>query len=209
MDLMFALLLAFTALPDAEPEMSVAQMPTPSVNNVKLVDPEMIQAMLLDYGYDAVVDWSNPDDVVVEGYLNETQFVVILYGCEEWTACTGLEFATGYDFPNGVDPTHLNDWNRDTRFGAAYLDEQNDPVLTMDMNLAIDGIGRENFRDWLGLWHFLVEDFEAHLDTAPPHADEKGLAEHNDGNTVYEIGFKGKAHEPNFMHHCAHLWACR
>ena len=56
--------------------------------------------------------------------------------------------------PDGKGPAlgAINGWNRRKRFVKAYLDEEGDPGISMDLNLDFGGISQTLFQDSLTLW---------------------------------------------------------
>ena len=48
------------------------------------------------------------------------------------------------------------------RFAKAYLDDQNDPVIEMDVNLQ-GGVSRKNLEETFDLWIYSMGKFEASL----------------------------------------------
>lgn len=58
----------------------------------------------------------------------------------------------------------MNEWNRKKRYTKAYLDDEQDPVIDMDIYLGDGGISIDNFRSWLDTWERAVGDFKSHID---------------------------------------------
>ncbi len=73
-------------------------------------------------------------------------------------------FKAGYNLENGISTLKINEWNRTKRFSRAYIDDESDPFLEMDVNLDYDGVGSENFQDTLDWWRVSVESFEEFID---------------------------------------------
>ena len=56
----------------------------------------------------------------------------------------------------------MNAWNRDKRFGAAYVDAGGD--LAIDMALTLEGgITRANLDDWFARWRLMLREFETEV----------------------------------------------
>ncbi len=53
----------------------------------------------------------------------------------------------------------INAWNRDKRFGKAYLDDDGDPALEMNVNLRY-GVSRKNFDDTVDFWRIVLKTFK-------------------------------------------------
>ena len=78
--------------------------------------------------------------------------------------CATLQFYAGYQTDGRTELSAINAFNRDTRFGDAYLDEEGDAVLEMDVNLDFGGVSRENLADQISVWTDLMETFETAID---------------------------------------------
>ena len=65
---------------------------------------------------------------------------------------------------DAIAPHKINQWNKKKRYAKAYVDDDGDPFLEMDINLDEDGVGGENFQDSLDLWRRMVEDFEEFIE---------------------------------------------
>lgn len=189
----FLLALLFAALGGAaDPSDTVAaQAP-----NVAETTPDEIRTLMQDMGYTATLDHSDPDDIMIEGEVSETSFFVLFYGCAEGTACTSLQFVAGYDLEDGLDPTRANDWNRTMRFAMVYLDDEGDPYLSMDVNVAEAGVTQSNFADTLDLWSALIEEFEAHIDGEGPDWRDRDELRPPTELKVFEISDRGSRHAP-------------
>jgi len=56
----------------------------------------------------------------------------------------------------------INSWNRDKRFGKAYLDSDGDAVVEMDLNLE-HGISSDNLDADISVWSLVVEQYAEHI----------------------------------------------
>ncbi len=128
-------------------------------------DPAGILKRLQNYGYPATMTTDNQGDPKIETRVSDTKFNVYFYGCDDNHAnCTAIQFGAGYDLKNGISALKINEWNRDQRFAKAYIDDESDPFLEMDVNMAADGVGEKNFEDMVEIWRKQVENFEDYID---------------------------------------------
>jgi len=116
------------------------------------------------FGFEATMDTDSQGDPKIVAHVSDTKFRVFFYGCENNTHCSSIHFRAGYDLDNATYALKMNEWNREKRFAKAYIDDEGDPFLEMDVNLAFEGIGDDNFDDTLDWWRLLVEDFEEFID---------------------------------------------
>jgi len=127
-------------------------------------DENAILRAMQDFGLVATMGEDGGGDPKISSRVSDTKFSVYFYGCENNQNCASIMFKAGYDLNDGITAMKINEWNRDKRFAKAYIDDEGDPFLEMDVNMALDGMGGENFADNLDWWRLLVEDFEDFID---------------------------------------------
>ncbi len=123
-------------------------------------DPDAILQAMLDFDLIAKMGRDEGGDPRISSRISDTKFWVYFYGCEDNRNCASIMFKAGYDLNNGISALKINEWNRDKRFVKAYIDDEGDPFIEFDVNLAYDGMGEKNFMDNLDWWRLMVEDFE-------------------------------------------------
>ncbi len=131
---------------------------------VTATDENTILQAMQDFGLVATMGTDNSGDPKISSRVSSTKFKVYFYGCTDNTQCTSIQFGAGYDLKSGISALKVNEWNTKKRFAKAYIDDEGDPFLEMDINTDFDGIGIKNFEDSMDLWRSLVEDFEDFID---------------------------------------------
>lgn len=96
-------------------------------------------------------------DPLIRGAINGTTYLVFFYGCTDNAACKNLTFTASWDV-DGISATAINDWNRNKRFGKAFLDGDNDPAIQMTVNLDY-GVTATNFEDTVDWWRVVLGQF--------------------------------------------------
>ena len=108
-------------------------------------------------------------DIEVAGYFATIYF----YGCDETThqSCDSLQLQASFDRKEPWPPAEAIEVARKWRFGAVYLNDEGDPVVTWDM-VTGDGIpskvvlqGLRNFGDTLGQVASMVFSEDGSQDT--------------------------------------------
>lgn len=96
----------------------------------------------------------------IAGEAGGITYQVFFLNCDSGT-CEDLNFYAGFA---GVKPTmdSLNAWNRDKRFGRAYLDADLDAAIEYDINLEY-GVNRENLNAAFGVWSLLLAQFASYV----------------------------------------------
>jgi hypothetical protein len=118
-----------------------------------------IAAMAAQYG-DATLESQSNGQPRISGRISGVPYQVFFLNCDSGT-CEDLNFYAGF---GGLKPTMdaMNAWNRDRRFGRAYLDSDLDPVIEYDINLEY-GVARENLNAAFGVWSIVLGEFADHV----------------------------------------------
>lgn len=127
---------------------------------ITATDPAQIMKAMQEYGFTVSMEKDSDGDPKIVAQISRTKFRVYFFGCTNNIDCGSLHFRAGYDMDGVMSALKVNEWNREKRFTKAYIDEEGDPFMEMDVNLDYDGVGAQNFEDTLDWWRLLVEDFE-------------------------------------------------
>jgi hypothetical protein len=130
---------------------------------VDATSPDAIVGLLQQAGYRANLTVDNVGDPLIESSAAGVDFSIYFYGCDNAVNCQSLQFSSGYDLERGTSFQAMNDWNSTQRFGYAYLDNESDPFVNMDVNMAY-GISTDSFFDTLAIWEQVLADFHTHID---------------------------------------------
>lgn len=122
-------------------------------------DPETIAGIARGYG-SATVQTDSEGDPQILGRIGGTRYLVNFYGCVNGANCTTIQFRASWNNPGNVTVDDMNAWNQDKRFGKAYLDFNNDPVIEWDVNL-FGGVSARNLDDTFDWWKIVLENFAA------------------------------------------------
>jgi hypothetical protein len=124
-------------------------------------DPEEIVNIARGYGA-ATLGTDNVGDPQITGRIGGNAYTIFFYGCTEGRDCTNLQFSSGW-ISDDVNLAMINRWNREHRFSRAYLDDEDDPIIEMDVNLEF-GVSRRNFDDTFGVWSAILSSFASYVD---------------------------------------------
>lgn len=150
---LFALALAFTAV-GAAPVFSA---------DITASNPAGIADLLRTMGYRAELTKDNQGDPKINSATGGSNFRIYFYGCTANMDCKSIQFAAGFDLTDGTTLDVVNEWNAAKRYTKAYLDDEQDPLIEMDINLDFGGVSENNFRDSLDLWEGLLAGFKRHI----------------------------------------------
>jgi hypothetical protein len=116
-----------------------------------------IVALARGYGY-AAVEQQPGGAPRIAGNINGVPYYVFFMNCgTDGTNCEDINFYAAFA---GVKPTMdaLNAWNRDKRFGNAYLDADLDAAIEFDVNLEY-GVSKDNLDAAFSLWSVLLAQY--------------------------------------------------
>lgn len=127
---------------------------------VRAQDPGSLVRALQKDGYAAKLGTDKVGDPMITSGVSGTAFQIFFYNCTSHKACATVTFHSGYDLKTNIGLEKINEWNRGKRFGRAYLDKENDPILEMDVDLDDGGVSHALFIDNIQFWASVLDDFE-------------------------------------------------
>ena len=125
-------------------------------------DPGKIAALLTERGYRAEIV-EGKDATYIKSSDSGAPVTIFFLNCTGRTDCTTLQFYTGYNDLKNIPLATINEWNKQRRFARAYIDNDGDPVIEMDVDMDFGGIARENFYANLDIFLASIPKFKAHL----------------------------------------------
>ena len=127
-------------------------------------DVETILEIAQAHG-EASLESQGDGDPRISGRINGLGYQLFFMNCTAGKDCEDLNFYAGFaELKPTVDA--INDWNRNKRFGNAYLDSDLDAVIEFDVNLEF-GVTRDNLDAAFGLWELLLQQYAEHIGYRP------------------------------------------
>ena len=130
---------------------------------VRAQDPDSVAEALQAAGYAAQMGTDQVGDPMITSGVGGTTFQIFFYNCTDHRECATVQFHSGYDLNDPVSLERINEWNSSQRFGRAYLDREDDPILEMDVDLDDGGVSRLLFIDNIEFWASVLGNFERHI----------------------------------------------
>ena len=97
----------------------------------------------------------------ISGRIDGVSYQVFFMNCTDGANCEDINFYAGFlDLKPTLDV--INAWNRDKRFGKAYLDSDLDAVIEWDVNLE-HGVTRENLDAAVGIWQLILDQYTTYI----------------------------------------------
>ncbi len=112
-----------------------------------------LMALLREAGYSPEVVRDNVIRVQMDGLK------VIFFVAENQL---NLQAYAGFS-GGGVSLKTINDWNKDHRFSHAYLDNENDPAVELDLDLEGGGVTKDNVMNFFSLVRLSVTTFKTKI----------------------------------------------
>jgi len=128
-----------------------------------IIDGSQVDEILnIARGYgSATLEKQSNGDPRITGKVDGVTYQVYLMNCTNNTNCEDLNFYAGF-LDNKQTLDVINAWNRDKRFGKAYLDSDLDAVIESDVNLE-KGVTRENLDAAFNLWTLILEQYTTYI----------------------------------------------
>lgn len=105
----------------------------------KAVTGDMVAGWLQDKGYRAELTEDGVGDPLILTTMDGVTVRIFFYNCDPSKRCEDLQFLAGFDLADGLSSVSVEEWNRTKRFGTAYLDDENDPYLKVDLQVGPGG----------------------------------------------------------------------
>lgn len=114
-------------------------------------------------GYGSVtMDKASNGDPLINSKIKGVSYYLFFRNCSDaHTDCEDLNFYAGF-LDNKQTMDAINAWNRDKRFGKAYLDSDLDAVIEYDVNLE-HGISRENLDSTFSVWSLILDQYADYI----------------------------------------------
>jgi len=109
----------------------------------------------------ATLEAQSSGDPQISGKIEGVTYQVFFMNCTENKDCEDLNFYAGF-LDNKQTLEVINAWNRDKRFGKAYLDADLDAVIEFDLNLE-HGVTRENLDAAFALWGLILDQYTTYI----------------------------------------------
>lgn len=117
-----------------------------------------VAAVLRAKGLPAEITTDNAGDPLVMSAFGKMKWGVFFYECEGGR-CGSIQFQLGYDVAgNGMSYAKCNEWNFTKRFGRCGLDDEMDPFLRYDIDVA-KGYTSETLGFAVDTWVAIVPAF--------------------------------------------------
>lgn len=120
-------------------------------------------AALQAKGLAAEITTDSEGDPMIKSGVDGSSFRVLFYNCSKAKRCGEIAYMAAFDLDKGTSFGAMNTWNRKHRFGRAYLDDEMDPYLLMDVDFE-HGATSEAVENSVRTWASILPVFKQHID---------------------------------------------
>ena len=146
-----------TTPPPAPPRSAPAARQPP----VSSLSPAAFAAVLQRAGFTAEMQTEDGHAFLL-AKADATPFQVFFSNCQAGGGCTDMEMYAGFTGAPRVAWERINGWNARTRFSRAFLDENRNPALQMDVSL-LGGVSQDSLKTSLETWKSALGTFSLFL----------------------------------------------
>jgi hypothetical protein len=127
---------------------------------IDATNPAAVLSIVSNFG-DAELTNDGMGDPLIEGHIEGKEYALYFYDCKANRDCKSLMFLATREAEGLSDETlaqTVAEWNREQRFGKAYIDEDDRAAVEMNVNLH-GGVTRDNLTDTIDWWRLVLAEF--------------------------------------------------
>jgi hypothetical protein len=129
-----------------------------SAQNVDATKPDEILNVAKGFG-SAELDKDNTGDPKITGMISGVRYGIFFYGCSDGSRCKSLQFVSGWKTGKKIPLERINQWNKEKRYGKAYLDGDDDPGIDFAVEIEY-GMSRRNLEECFRDWEMVLNEFK-------------------------------------------------
>ena len=139
-----------------------APSPAPSSDMVTADQLDTIVASARAIG-EASLTQTDDGEPLIEGTVDGINYFIWFYGCRnaQGAGCSSIQYSAAFN-TDGIASSLLNGWNRDFRYGSAYLLDDGTLVIQWSVNLD-GGVSQVNLDDTMSVWRDTIDAFLDHF----------------------------------------------
>lgn len=133
---------------------------SPAAAETVTADPSIIARVMQDAGYKASIEKLSDGQSYIQSSTGGYPFRVFFFGCDNDTpGCDTIQLFAGFRSEYSPTLQEMNAYTRDNRWGRVYIDDEDDPVIEMDIDLEDGGMSDALFKDNLEYWDYIMSKF--------------------------------------------------
>lgn len=131
----------------------------PAMAKNVVADVDQISEVLKAAGYRAEIkeDGSGGGGRYVRSAAAGYNFLILPGGCDDSNKnCKSVQFYVAFNPEKSPTLDAMNTYNKEHRWGRAYLDKDGDPAIEFDLDLEAGGMSAELFLDNVAYWEMAI-----------------------------------------------------
>ena len=103
----------------------------------KTISASERQTLMQDWGYRAALETDEDSKSIIRSSAAGIGFVVAFYDCDSNSTdnCLSIQLYAGLETSERTELSFANNWNTEFRFAKVWIDEEDDPLIEMDVNV--------------------------------------------------------------------------
>lgn len=130
---------------------------------ITAANPGGIVHFLQALGHKVEVSADSSEDPMLTVKTDDHTYRVFFYGCTDGKNCDSIQFYAGWTEADNNTMKAMNDWNKEHRYGRAYIDNDGDPCIEFDIETGAGGISPGLFADEVEVWGLLMDAFTSYV----------------------------------------------
>ncbi|WP_426267764.1 YbjN domain-containing protein [Sphingomonas sp. LHG3443-2] len=133
-------------------------------------EPQTVANWLQAEGYRAAIDPNKEEKEpsvgpIIRSSEGGVSFNIFFYNCTRKTKCEDVQFYVGWNYGDEKQPSAqlINQWNAQKRFTKAYLDNDGDPTLEMDVLFTNGKLDEASWRENFDIFVDALGEFQQSL----------------------------------------------
>jgi hypothetical protein len=141
-----------------------AAQPIGDSTMLSAADPATMARYLQQLGYRANLTKDREGDPKIETGMAGRNVSIFFYNCTNGARCEDIQFYVGIGTRTKLGLADVNRFNLERRFARLYLDDEQDPILELDVSMLSPGISAAAFRDTVQVFERQVGALDALID---------------------------------------------
>lgn len=135
-----------------------------SAQMISSQDPAGLAKLLRERGQTAIITVDEFNDPFIETSVDNVDYNIIFYGCENHEDCTSLTLRAQRISTGNASYEAMNQWNFDQRWTKLYTADVNSAILEMDFLFSQSPMTQQAFAAYLDIWDRSLEQFVRYID---------------------------------------------
>jgi hypothetical protein len=123
-----------------------------------------LDRLLRGWGHQTKLGADKDGNPEIDGTVDGWRYTVFFYGCDKAQVkrCASIEVFSGFRMNTPPTLERLNEWNRERRFGTAFVEENGIVRVRLSVNVR-GGLTEANLLAWFEWYRRVLKEFTDHI----------------------------------------------